>query len=430
MRLGAITGRRSNGWNGSGGLGRWGVRIFLVTATATATATTTATALQAQAPAEWPAFTAQLNSYVAADSIVGAAALVMRDGRVLARHEVGFGDRVLGQRVDTNTIFHWGSMTKTFTAIAVMQMVEAGRLSLDAKVTTFIPELRRVHPFAGTSVDDITVRMLLSHSSGFQGGTWPWGNGKPWEPFEPTTWDQLVAMMPYSETRFAPGAMYSYSNPGFVYLGRIVMELTGDPWEAYVTKNFFTPLGLTRSYFNSTPRHLAAFRSNNYDLRKDSTGRVGLRANGRDFDPGITIPNGGWNAPLGDVARYVAFLTNATADQPMRGEPTPRGDAATRMLYEAILKRPTLESMWEPLYATGPDASGEWMGLSFFVERIPGGKLVGHTGSQAGFRSFFYWNPATRTAVILAVNTSNSVDGRASADRFRKLIAAAKLILK
>ena len=383
------------------------------------------------APPQWPVFANQLNAYVSADSIVGAAALVMKDGRVLAHHEVGFGDRERGQKVDTNTIFHWGSMTKTFTAIAVMQMVEAGKLSLDTKVTSFIPELRRVHAYAGTSIDDITVRMLLSHSSGFQNGTWPWGNGKPWEPFEPTTWEQLVAMMPYSETGFPPDAHYSYSNPGFVYLGRIVSALTGDPWEPYIQKNFFTPLGLTRSYFNSTPRHLAPYRSNNYSYGKDSGGAARVRTNGRDFDPGITIPNGGWNSPLGDVARYVAFLTSAAGpDVPNRGEPAPRGEASTRALYETILKRTTLEQMWAPRFPVSSDSAGEWMGLSFFIEKYPGGRIVGHTGSQAGFRSFFYWNPDTHAAVILAVNTSNSVDGRASAEGFRKLIVTAKGMLR
>lgn len=406
-------------------MARWRVAVAIL-------ATVVVARVGAQgAPPQWPAFASQLSAYVSADSIVGAAALVMKDGRVLAHHEVGFGDRGRGQKVDTNTIFHWGSMTKTFTAIAVMQMVEAGRLSLDAKVTSFIPELRRVHPFAGTSIDDITVRMLLSHSSGFQGGTWPWGNGKPWEPFEPTTWEQLVAMMPYSETGFPPDARYSYSNPGYVYLGRIVSALTGDPWEPYIQKNFFTPLGLTRSYFNSTPRHLVPYRSNNYSYGKDSTGAARVLANGRDFDPGITIPNGGWNSPLGDVARYVAFLTNAAGpDVPNRGEPAPRGEAATRALYETILKRPTLEQMWAPRFPVSRDSTGEWMGLSFFIEKYPGGRIIGHTGSQAGFRSFFYWNPETRTAVVLAVNTSNSVDGRASAEGFRKLIVTAKGMLR
>src|ERR1035437_2373439 len=72
-------------------------------------------------PAEWPSYMSAFDAYVHADSIVGAATLVMRDGRVLAHHETGFADRALGQRVDTNTIFHWGSITKTLTAIAVMR---------------------------------------------------------------------------------------------------------------------------------------------------------------------------------------------------------------------------------------------------------------------------------------------------------------------
>lgn len=368
----------------------------------------------AEPPNGWNRYRQAFDQYVTADSIVGAATLVMRDGRVLARHETGFGDRARRQRVDTNTIFHWGSITKTLTAIAVLQLVERGRLSLDAPVTGFIPELRRVHnPFG--PMDSIPVRMLLSHSAGFQAGTWPWTRGRPWEPFEPTTWEQLVAMMPYMEIAFPPGARYSYSNPAFVYLARIVEAITGDPWEAYVQKNLFTPLGLHRSYFNSTPYHLAEHRSNNYTVRRDSAGALRVTANGRDFNPGITIPNGGWNAPLGDLATYVAFLTGAT-----------RGDQAVARLFETLLPRKRLEQMWTPLHPTTADSvTGEWMGLSFFVSRRDGRRIVGHTGSQAGFRAFFYWNPETRTAVIAAFNTNNAADARRSAEGYRVVRALA-----
>jgi CubicO group peptidase (beta-lactamase class C family) len=156
-----------------------------------------------------------------------------------------------------------------------------------------------------------------------------------------------------------------------------------------------------------------------------------VRENGRDFNPGITIPNGGWNAPLGDLARYVAFLTGAPVEVPSRGEPAPRGEAATRALYETIIPHRTLEAMWAPRFPVNPpDTAGEWMGLSFFVHTLPWGRVVGHTGSQAGFRSFFYWNPANRMAVITVVNTSNSVDNRASSAGFRQLIATGKDLLK
>src|SRR3989449_7165871 len=97
-------------------------------------------------------------------------------------------------------------------------------------------------------------------------------------------------------------------NPGFIYLARIIEQLTGDPYQSYVYKNLWAPLGITHSYFGATPYHLADQRSNNYDVVPDRAGREAVVANGRDFDPGITIPNGGWNAPLGDVARWVACL--------------------------------------------------------------------------------------------------------------------------
>jgi CubicO group peptidase (beta-lactamase class C family) len=390
------------------------VNRSLVTAlllTAVSALQPTSAAGQSAAPAAWQSYLSAFDSYVRADSIVGAATLVMRDGRVLAHHEIGFADRAIGQRVDTNTIFHWGSITKTLTAISVMQMVERHRLSLDARVTEFIPELRRVHNAWG-SMDSVTVQMLLSHASGLQNGTWPWTKGRPWEPFEPTTWEQLVAMMPYQEVSFKPGAQYSYSNPGFIYLGRIVETLSGDPWEAYVQKNIFSPLGLTRSYFNGTPWHLAEYRSNNYYVERDSsTHGTRVTANGRDFNPGITVPNGGWNAPLTDLAAYIAFLTNAS-----------HGDATTQRTFETIMPHATLEQMWRPRYPTVPSIpSGEWMATSFFVTGKGDAMIVGHTGSQAGFRAFVYWNPATKEAVIAAFNTSNEIDGSPSGKGFTAL---------
>ena len=105
--------------------------------------------------------------------------------------------------------------------------------------------------------------------------------------------------------------------------------------------------------------------------------------------------------------------------------------AATRALYETIIPHRTLDAMWVPRFPVNPpDTAGEWMGMSFFVHTLPWGRVVGHTGSQAGFRSFFYWNPANRMAVITVVNTSNAVDNRASSAGFRQLIATGKDLLK
>ncbi len=95
-------------------------------------------------------------------------------------------------------------------------------------------------------MEEITIRHLLSHSSGFRGSTWPWGGGEAWHPHEPTRWEQLVAMMPYTEILFPPGSRYAYSNPGIVFLGQVIERLSGEEWEVYVEKNILRPLGMHR----------------------------------------------------------------------------------------------------------------------------------------------------------------------------------------
>jgi CubicO group peptidase (beta-lactamase class C family) len=290
-----------------------------------------------------------------------------------------------------------------------MQLRDRGLLSLDDKVTTWIPELRQMHDAFG-SMDDITIRMLLSHSAGFQNPTWPYKAGKPWEPFEPTRWEQLVAMMPYQEIHFAPGSQYGYSNPAFIYLARILELVTGDPYQSYIQKNIWTPLGMTWSYFGATPFHLARHRSNNYTVRRDSSGREVVTPNGRDFDPGITIPNGGWNAPLGDVATWIAFLAGA-----------PPSDTAKALCYDGILERHSLEEMWRPVVSVDDSTD---MGLSFFLQRTSGGTLVMHSGDQAGFHSQFALNPTNRTAVIFVFNTSNADENRAPPPSYGRMMDA------
>jgi CubicO group peptidase (beta-lactamase class C family) len=350
-----------------------------------------------QTPAGWDGFVGLFRAYVDADSIVGASALVMRDGRVLDRVDIGYADRAKNIPVDGETLFHWGSITKGLTAISILQLRDRGLLTLDDRVVDYIPELRRVHNPYG-SMDDITIRMLLSHTAGFMNSTWPYDEGRDWEPFEPTTWEQLVAMMPYQQILFPPGSRYGYSNPAFIYLARIVEQHTGDPWESYVQKNIFAPLGLTQSYFRTTPYYLASHRSHNYTVRRDSTGAIRTVDQGPDFDPGITVPNGGWNAPLSELARYTAFLTAAAP---------PDGTTAP---YDTVLKRSSLEEMWRPVQpmSEGYEAGDrQWMGLSFFIIGEGDSRVLGHTGSQAGFRAFFFFSPRTRTGVIVAYNTTN-----------------------
>jgi CubicO group peptidase (beta-lactamase class C family) len=321
------------------------------------------------------------------DGIVGSSLFVTRDGTVLAREFHGMADLETRRPVDEDTIYHWGSITKTLTAIAILQLRDRGLLNLEDSIVRTVPEVAAVHDPHG-KIEDVTIRHLLSHSAGFRMRTWPWGGEEPWHPFEPTQWSQLVAMMPYTEVLFAPGSRYSYSNLGIVFLGRVIEKLSGDDYEVYVEKNLFKPLGMHRSYFDRTPYHLLRHRSNNYSLREGVP-----RANGLDFDTGITVSNGGLNAPIPDLVKYLAFLA---------GSPDLTEEA------RGVLARSSLEEMWRPQVPveTEPGGTRVSMGLSFFLLEKDGRRLVGHTGSQAGFRAFFYVEPGTRTGVIAAYNTA------------------------
>lgn len=359
-----------------------------------------------QAPPSWAAATAAFDAYARVDSTVGGALVLVRDGEIVAEHYHGFSDRVWSVKANRRTIWHWGSITKTLTAVAFMNM-SAGNGLIHTPVTTLVPEVARIHsPFG--SMDSVTFAMLLSHSSGLPAGTWPWTRGEAWEPFEPMEWAQLVAMMPYMRLGFRPGERYGYSNPAFVYLARAIETFLLDSWEGQIYKSYLMPLGMTASYFGHTPRHLIDERSHNF-----SVGRNGVTDHGRDFHPGATIPNGGWNAPVTDIARWLHLLA---------GDP----DSVIQAGFNEIIDRNTIEAMWQPVVRVNAE---EEMGLSFFLRNVNGQKLVGHTGTQANFRSFFWLNPATRMAVIGVVNTSSNVDGALSTAGFNEVMAAARTVL-
>lgn len=360
--------------------------------------------LPAEFQAVWERASKELRDTLEVSGMVGASWAFFSQGGFSEHETFGFADLESERRVDESTIYHWGSITKTLTGIAIMQLRDRDLLRLDDPILKYVPELRHVYnPFGG--MEEITLRHLLSHSAGFRSPTWPWGGGEGWHPHEPTEWSQIVAMIPYTRIYFLPGSQYQYSNPGIVFLGQVIERLTGEEWEVYVEKNILRPLGMHRSYFDYTPYHLLADRSNNYLVREGVPA-----ANGLDFDTGITVSNGGLNAPFTDMALYLAFLTG-----------TGRGGA--REHYETVLSRSSLEEMWEAVVPVGEQGElKESMGLCFFLEEYQGTRYIGHTGTQKAFYSFFYIHPESGTGVIAAFNSQGVGEngpGRPNTGRIR-----------
>ena len=324
------------------------------------------------------------------NGIVGSTLVLVDSGRVVLNQPYGEQSLTPSQPVDEQTTYHWASVTKTFTGIAIMQLRDRGLLSLDDPLVKYIPELNDVHDPYGP-ISAITIREAMSHSNGFRDATWPWHVG-PWEPYEPTQWSQIVAMLPYTSVDFPPGSRYRYSNLAVVFLGEIIARLSGDSFEVYMLKNVLGPLGMTHSYYDRSPATLLPYRSHSWD-RKDGK----LTEDPFDFDTGITRANGGLNAPLPDMVRYLRFLL---------------GDPAHQAEYDRILKRSSLEEMWHPILTVPPDddfpsrpGAKDEVAASFFIHTDRGVRLIGHPGWQNGFRSQINFDPATHRGYLAVYNT-------------------------
>ena len=192
---------------------------------------------RAQAPAiEIQAIRQFVTQTMRADGVPGVAVVVVtRDGTVFAE---GFGATGhAGERITPDTPFILGSMSKSVTALAVMQLVEAGRIDLDAPARRYLPEFS----MASAQAEQITVRQLLAHTSGIPTKA-PRAAGDA-----RTLADHVSALRGVALLR-APGVAHEYASPNYQVLGRIVEVVSGESFGAYVLRHIFSPLGMRHSY--------------------------------------------------------------------------------------------------------------------------------------------------------------------------------------
>ena len=361
-----------------------------------------ALAIPASALAQMDAFRTTFDSVLTRHGIIGGAFALVHDNAPAIELFHGEARQDTRQPIDAATAYNWASITKTFTAIAILQLRDRGMLSLDDPAVRYVPELRQVHDAYG-SIDDITIRHLLTHSAGFRNPTWPWdcddSANCDWQPFEPTKWSQVAAMLPYTHVDFKPGTRWSYSNPGYVFLGQIIERLSGDDFEVYITKNILMPLGMTESYFDRAPWFLEPHVSASY-IRAGSK----LTPQPFNFDTGITTSNSGLKSPITDMEKYARFLI---------GEPGNK-------LYDIVLKRSSVEEAWTGVlpaiqigeaptaYTSGPQGAQPHMGLGFFSLSTSGHRYIYHDGDQGGFSAELLIDPERKCASILIVNTTDT----------------------
>jgi len=335
-----------------------------------------------------PEIDSLFRGYAADKKIPGMVWGVVIDGRPARVAVEGFRDRASNAPVQPDTVFRIASMTKSFTALAVLKLRDAGKLSLDDPVSRWIPEFSRMElPTRDTA--PLRIRHLLSHSAGFPEDN-PWGDQQlSATDSDLTSWLRLG--IPFSTP---PGTRYEYSNYAFGLLGRIVSRASGLPYETYVKKEILEKLNMQDSAFEFSDVP-AGRRAVAYRLRPD-----GAYAVESPLPRGVFGSMGGLLTSAADLGRYVAFHLSAWP---------PRDDADSGPVRRSSVRE--MAQMWTPanLTARGADGtltasqSGYGFGLRVSSDcRFE--RIVGHGGGLPGFGSYMAWLPEYGVGIFAMAN--------------------------
>ena len=271
------------------------------------------------APAE--AVRASLAPFVASGDIAGAVAVVGDSAGVIALEALGKRDLAAGDAMPRDALFRIASMTKPVTALTVMQLVEAGKVDLDAPVARYLPEFRdmpMVKERAGTRVvldkpaRQPTVRDLMRHTSGLPGG-YPKGLEKLYERRDlPLSVSSLaLAQRPLE---FEPGSKWAYCNPGIDTLGRLAEVVSGTRFEDLLRDRILLPLGMKDTSFYPSAESLKRLATN-YDKKNGNLVPVGMPLMGPPQGALFPVPAGGLYSTGADLARlYRAMLAGGELD--------------------------------------------------------------------------------------------------------------------
>jgi CubicO group peptidase (beta-lactamase class C family) len=310
-----------------------------------------------------------IESQMRDDGTVGVALGIIQDDQIVYLKGYGTADRSRNTPVTTQTMFRWASISKPVTAIAALQLVEQGKLNLDADVRDYVPEF----PDPGAK---ITCRQLLCH----QGGIVHYTNGpvirttrryRDPHPFR----DVVVALDTFNRSPLVnpPGEQYSYSTHGYILASAVVQRAGGRPFHEQVSERICRPLGMESMQpdyqWESIP-----YRTNGY---RKSGGRI---IDSVDGDVSWKLGGGGYISTIEDLCRFAQGL--------MAGK---------------LVSERTEAMMWAPQQTSGGTDTS--YGLGFQVEHQGGQLKVSHGGSQPKTRTRMVFYPTQRHGVVVMTNS-------------------------
>jgi D-alanyl-D-alanine carboxypeptidase len=299
--------------------------------------------------------------------------VVLGDRLVWAK---GYGYADLEKKVPASpqTLYRIASITKTFTAVAILQLRDAGKLQLDDPLRRHLnwARIRAYDPAAS----DITIRELLTHSSGLQ-------REVPGTVWTSPTFPPAAALREEIEETNSPGVTWKYSNLGFALLGEVVSAVSGEPWDRYVQRHILDPLGMrsTRTMPRADEPSLAV------GYARPAPGERPVNAPTFGSLEAVSAA-GNMASSVEDLAKYMAFHLS---DSPSA--------------FGSVLKSTTLRDMHRPQWILD-DWQNAW-GFGLRVRRVDGRVQVGHPGNVPGFRTQIEFVPTLRLGVVVLTNADD-----------------------
>ncbi|QOY90961.1 serine hydrolase domain-containing protein [Paludibaculum fermentans] len=296
--------------------------------------------------------------------VPGLSIALIRGGKTVWLHGFGVKDKKTGAPVRTNTVFEAASLSKPVFAYGVLKLVDQGKLDLDTPLSSYLAK-----PYIPDErIGSITARLVLSHRTGFP--NWRGDDGS----------------LPIY---FPPGERFSYSGEGYIYLQRVVEQITGKPLEIYMDQAVFKPLGMTNSSYVWKPG-FDALTATGYDSKG---------APGELWKPKEAGAASSLNTTAKDYALFVDAVLNGKglSSSALRQMETPEIalDPACRI---CVKQQPT--ELSKTLF---------W-GLGWGIQREPKGILLWHWGDNGAFKAFVMADPAGKSGVVIFANGQDALN--------------------
>jgi CubicO group peptidase (beta-lactamase class C family) len=320
---------------------------------------------------------ALVGTELASDNIGGITIGIVSGGQLVWTKSYGYADVARTKPLARHNVFAIASITKQFTALMLLQLVERGTVRLSDPVDRYLPEVRMLRPGLLATTPSITLAQLATHTSGLD------RNGDDDQNLygvgPPSQWEsKLLATIPVTRFIHEPGARYSYSNVGYAILAAALARAAGVPYVEYVQDRILKPLGMSQTTFVLDQR-MEANRARGFLIEDGKVDAEEPERQVRD-GRGWRVPSGGLYSTVDDLARFVAFELGAEA--------------------AGVLSQKTLQDNLQRVGSAYSDFSYGY-GIGFQVRRRGNLVALGHDGVIAGYHSSTWIDPKTRLGMIV-----------------------------